>query len=103
MPSKAMTAETRVGAGPEKGTRRFSIDFVGARLADLKPDAPIEPEVTTSAGSVQHLVVQPNPATGGWRVSFVLAPGEAVLAELRCTLKLGDELLSEVWSYRWTP
>jgi len=103
MPSKAMTAETRVGAGPEKGTRRFSIDFVGARLADLKPDAPIEPEVTTSAGSVQHLVVQPNPATGGWRVSFVLAPAEAVLAELRCTLKLGDELLSEVWSYRWTP
>jgi glucans biosynthesis protein len=103
VPSQATTAETRVGAGPEKGTRRFMIDFVGGRLSELKPDAPVEPEVTTSAGSVQHLVAHANPATGGWRVGFVLAPGDAALAELRCTLKLGDELLSEVWSYRWTP
>jgi len=103
VPSTATIAETRVGAGPEKGTRRFAIDFVGGRLGELKPDAPVEPEVATSAGSVQDVVAQPNPATAGWRVSFVVAPGEAAVAELRCTLKLGDALLSEVWSYRWTP
>jgi glucans biosynthesis protein len=103
MPSQATTAETRVGAGPDKGTRRFIIDFVGGRLGELTPDAPLEPEVTTSAGSVQHLVAQSNPATGGWRVGFVIAPGDAAVAELRCALKLGDEWLSEVWSYRWTP
>jgi periplasmic glucans biosynthesis protein len=102
-PSRATTADTRVGAGPEEGTRRFVIDFVGGRLGELKSDAAIEPAITTSAGAVQHPVAQSNPATGGWRVSFVLAPGGAVLCELRCTLMLGDELLSEVWSYRWTP
>jgi glucans biosynthesis protein len=103
IPSKATTAETRIGAGPDKGTRRFIIDFVGGRLGELKPDAPVEPEVTTSAGNVQHLVAQSNPATSGWRVGFVIAPGDVAVAELRCTLKLADELLSEVWSYRWTP
>jgi glucans biosynthesis protein len=102
-PSRATTAETRVGAGPEKDTRRFVIDFVGGRLDQLKSDAPVQPAITTSAGSVQHLVSQPNPTTSGWRVSFILAPGSAALAELRCTLNLGEELLSEVWSYRWTP
>jgi glucans biosynthesis protein len=102
VPPTATVAETRVGAGPDKGTRRFSIDFVGGRLGELKPDAPVEPEVTTSAGSIQHLVAQPNPATNGWRTGFVVAPGDAAVAELRCTLKLGDELLSEVWYYRWT-
>jgi glucans biosynthesis protein len=102
VPPTATVAETRVGAGPDKGTRRFSIDFVGGRLGELKPDALVGPEVTTSAGSVQHLVAQPNPATNGWRISFVVAPGDAAVAELRCTLKLNDELLSEVWYYRWT-
>ncbi len=103
VPARATTADTRVGMGPEKGTRRFMIDFVGGHLGELKPDAPVEAAITTSAGSVQHAVAQPNSATGGWRVSFVLALGSAALCELRCTLKLGDELLSEVWSYRWTP
>jgi periplasmic glucans biosynthesis protein len=102
MPSRATTAETRVGAGTEKGTRRFAIDFVGGRLGEFKPDDPVTPAITTSAGSVQHLVAQPNPATGGWRVSFILVPDSAVLCELRCTLQLREELLSEVWSYRWT-
>jgi periplasmic glucans biosynthesis protein len=103
MPSRATVAETRVGSGPDKGTRRFVIDFAGGPLAELKPDAPVAPAITTSAGSVQHLVAQPNPIVGGWRVSFILVPGDATLCELRCTVKLGDELLSEVWSYRWTP
>jgi periplasmic glucans biosynthesis protein len=103
MPALATTADTRVGAGPDKGTRRFVIDFVGGRLGELKPDAPVAPAITTSAGNVQHPVAQPNPATKGWRVSFVLIPESTALCELRCLLKLGDEVLSEVWSYRWTP
>jgi glucans biosynthesis protein len=103
VPARGVTVDTRIGAGLEKDTRLFVIDFVGGRLRLLGPDAPVEPAITTSAGSVQHPVAQPNPATGGWRVSFVLVPGGATLSELRCALKLGDELLSEVWSYRWTP
>jgi glucans biosynthesis protein len=103
LPSRATTADTRVGEGPEKNTRRFVIDLVGGRLSALKPDDSVAVSITTSSGNVQHPVVQPNPATKGWRVTFVLAPDDAAVCELRCTLKLGDELLSEVWSYRWTP
>ena len=102
VPSGATTAATRVGAGPDKDTRHFVIDFVGGRLAELKEDADVTPVLVTSAGTVKDLMVQPNPATGGWRVSFVLAPGSAALCDLRCTLKRGDEPISEVWSYRWT-
>ena len=61
------------------------------------------PLVTTSAGAVEDPVAHPNPATGGWRVSFVLAPGTAELCDLRGVLKRGEESLSEIWSYRWTP
>ena len=102
VPARATTAETRVGAGPEKGTRHFVIDFVGGRLAELKPDAPVEPAATTSEGALRHPVAQLNPVSGGWRVSFILDPGGATACDLRCTLLLGEEHLSEVWSFRWT-
>jgi glucans biosynthesis protein len=102
-PSLATTADTRVGAGLEKGTRLFVIDFVGGRLAELTPDAPVKMEISTSAGTVKQPVTQPNPATGGWRVSFALDPAGAKLCDMRGTLRLGEEPVAEVWSYRWTP
>ena len=102
-PLLATTADTRVGAGLEKGTRLFAIDFVGGRLTELTQDAPVQVDITTSAGTVKHRAAQPNPVTGGWRVSFVLDPAGAKLCDMRGLLKLGEEPLSEVWSYRWTP
>jgi glucans biosynthesis protein len=102
-PPLATTADTRVGAGLQKGTRLFVIDFVGERLAGLTPDAPIQMAITTSAGSVAPPVARPNPAIGGWRVSFVLDPAGAEVCDLRGILKQGEDHLSEVWSYRWTP
>jgi periplasmic glucans biosynthesis protein len=103
IPPLATTADTRVGAGIEKGTRLFVIEFAAGRLAELTPDAPVNVEITTSAGTVKRPVAQPNPATGGWRVSFVLDPAGAKLCDMRGILKLSEEPLSEVWSYRWTP
>ena len=79
------------------------IDFVGGRLAELTPDALVQVELTTSAGNVTSPVARPNPALSGWRVSFVLDPGGARLCDMRGILKLGEEPLSEIWSYRWTP
>jgi periplasmic glucans biosynthesis protein len=102
-PALATSAETRVGAGLEKGTRLFVIDFVGGRLAELTQDAPVKLDIVTSAGAVKYSVAQPNSAAGGWRVHFVLDPAGAKLCDMRGLLKLGEEPLSEVWSYRWTP
>jgi glucans biosynthesis protein len=101
LPRLATAADTRVGAGFEKGTRVFVIDFIGGRLPELAPDAPVKVTITSSAGTVKRPVAQPNPATGGWRVSFVLEPAGAKLCDMRGILKLGEEPLSEVWSYRW--
>jgi len=102
-PPLATTADTRVGAGLEKGTRLFVIDFVGGRLGELPQDAPVQVAITTSAGTVKHPVARPNPVIGGWRVRFVLDPAGAKLCDMRGILKLDEEPLSEVWSYRWTP
>ncbi len=101
-PSGAITAATRIGAGAEKGARNFVLDFSGGRLPELKEDAAVVPVITTSAGTIKNSVAYPNPAMGGWRVSFVLVLDNAPLYDLRCTLQRGQEILSEVWSYRWT-
>jgi glucans biosynthesis protein len=59
--------------------------------------------ITTSAGNVAPPVARPHPAIGGWRVSFVLDPAGAEVCDLRGILTQGEDHLSEVWSYRWTP
>jgi glucans biosynthesis protein len=82
--------------------RFFVIDFVGGRLAELPQDAPVELHVTASAGMVKNPLTQSNPAVGGWRGSFVLDPAGTKISDLRCFLRLGEEVLSEVWSFRWT-
>jgi periplasmic glucans biosynthesis protein len=48
-------------------------------------------------------VSQPNPATGGWRISFTLTPNKEPVIELRAQLMRDDQPLSEIWLYRWTP
>lgn len=103
MPPMATTIETRIGAGSEPSSRRVVIDFIGGRLAELTREQAVKPVVTTSAGAVKEPAAYPNPAVGGWRLSFVLVPEGAESCDLRATLNLDQELLSEVWSYRWTP
>jgi glucans biosynthesis protein len=102
-PALATTVDTRVGASLDKGSRLLVIDFAGGRLAELAPEAPVTMAITTSAGTIKRVVAQPNPATSGWRVRIVLDPAGAKLCDMRGILKLGEESLSEVWSYRWTP
>jgi glucans biosynthesis protein len=79
------------------------IDFVGGRLAELAPDAPVDMVIKPSEGTVNDKIVQPNPMLGGWRVSFVLNLGDAKFCDMRCHLTLGDTRLSEIWMYRWSP
>jgi glucans biosynthesis protein len=45
----------------------------------------------------------PNDVPGHWRAVFDLdAPGNDPV-ELRCFLKLGNDTLSETWSYQYNP
>jgi glucans biosynthesis protein len=97
---------TRIGVGgagdPNPERRRVVIDFVGEKLAELNDQATVEAMVSASTGEIHNTVVQRNPFTNGWRLSFELDPQEARSVELRCYLKSGTDTLTETWSYRWT-
>ena len=82
--------------------RLFVCDIAGPKLKDVKPEA-VRGEVTANVGKILNLVTQPNPQTGGWRLSFNLEPGNETVVELRARLMQNDEPLSEAWVYRWTP
>ena len=56
-------------------------------------------QVSANKGRIDHVVAQPNSESGGWRLSFQLAPENESLVELRAQLLRNDEALSEVWLY----
>ena len=106
LPSGGRTLASRVGAGGagdlQSERRRFVIDFGGDNLARLADDAPVEGMVSSSTGQIQNVAVRKNPQTQGWRLSFELLPQGDAAAELRGFLKLGNDVLTETWSYQWT-
>jgi periplasmic glucans biosynthesis protein len=59
--------------------------------------------VTAEKAKVQNVVTQPNPAIGGWRLSFELSVEAKVPVEMRASLMQDNDPISEVWVYRWTP
>jgi glucans biosynthesis protein len=100
------TLASRIGAGGagdlDPSRRRFVIDFGGEALAKLAEDAPVTAVVTGSSGQIENVVAHKNAHTQGWRVSFELLPKDNEPADLRCFLKLGDDVLTETWNYQWT-
>lgn len=107
---------TRTNHDKEKEARRFIVDFKGGRLDKLPETAAVEP-VITIVGDWADLIektVRRNPATGGWRLTFLVAsqkkgplervfPDKKVPLELRAFLKHGDDVLTETWSYAVQP
>jgi glucans biosynthesis protein len=92
---------TRIGSGQEEA-RLIVLEFAGDNLKGIAP-ADIKASVAADKGKVRNVVSQPNPETGGTRVSFQLAAGSEKAIELRAQLLRGEDALSEVWLYRWTP
>lgn len=82
--------------------RRFVVDFSGEGVADPNRTPPIRPTVTTSVGQVQEVVGRPNPEIKGYRVTFILEPGDEDLCELRMVLDTDAGQVGETWLYRWT-
>lgn len=93
----AQFVKTRSGAGPD-GTRRFVLELAGGTLGDDPKAA-----VSSDKGEIKNLVLQPNPQTGGMRMSFELDTNKEQLIELRAQVMQEDKPASEVWLYRWTP
>ena len=110
-PPAGRVVATRVARTKVEGARKFVIDFAGAQLDSLLADKPVEGVVTVGPGAkfVEQQVYK-NRFTGGWRLVFQILPDEALSAdrdrpkakdpvELRAFLKLGDNVLTETWSY----
>ena len=93
---------TRTGIGARgEDARLFVLDLIGDNLKGIDP-AGVKGVVTAEKSEVKNIVTQPNPYTGGWRLSFQCqVKGEPI--ELRAFLTEGDKPLSEVWVYRWAP
>jgi glucans biosynthesis protein len=95
--------DTRIGNSDDHQGLEVVLDIVGDAVKDLGANPAIHAQLSASTGKIAGVVVEPNPALGGWRVMFTLTPGSAKLVELSGMLMNGDMPVSETWLYRWTP
>ena len=98
----AEVAGTRCGLAWDQKNRQFIIDFTGGVLKGRRADAPPTIDIGSSKGKIENPVVEANPATGGWRLSFQLNQGSEKLVEMHARLMDGEVPLTETWLYRWT-
>jgi glucans biosynthesis protein len=96
----ARFSRTGVGARGE-GIKLFVLELIGDKLKQVDPKK-IRGVVSAEKAKIQNIVTQPNPATGGWRLSFEI-PIKDTPVEIRASLVQDDDPISEVWVYRWTP
>jgi glucans biosynthesis protein len=96
----ARFSRTGIGARGDSATL-FVLDLIGDRLKSVDPKI-LRGVVTAEKAKIQNIVTRPNPATGGWRLSFELLK-EKNPVEIRASLVQENEPVSEVWVYRWTP
>ncbi len=100
--SNALARFVRTGIGNRGDDKLFVLDLVGGKLKGVDPKS-IKGVVTAEKSAVTNIVTQPNPETGGWRLSFQCAVKNEASVELRAVLVENDTPISEVWIYRWTP
>ena len=82
-------------------TRQFIVEFAGGELDILRPEQEVTGELSSSSGGLSPLIVKAVPQSGTWRAAFTFEPEDAAPADLRCFLTLGDDVLTETWTYRW--
>jgi periplasmic glucans biosynthesis protein len=107
-PPVAWVRETRRGRGYTKNpdnSVELHVDFEGPPLTRLPPTAVVELALSVDGnGEVLERHVRRNDANGGWRfVVRVRRLDAAKPVELRASLKHGNEVVSETWSYILPP
>lgn len=107
-PAVAEVVGTRVGRGglsnkPDPALRKFVIDFRGAALGRVPAEGQPEAVITASEGKTANVIVQRLPQPDAWRLTFDFRPEGTRSQELRAHLRLASDILSETWSFQWTP
>jgi periplasmic glucans biosynthesis protein len=82
------------------GQYRFVVDFRGARLDQLKADAPLVAAISAHEGTaiLEHQLKRVD-ATGFWRLSILARAGADNPLALRASLNMNGRQVTEVWSY----
>ena len=98
---------TRVGLDSVDSNRRqFVIDFDGPKLDAIPETDPPQAIANCSANAaiVDNQVMR-STQLGTWRVILKMQPkpGNTDPVDLRCTLQKGTNILSETWTYQWSP
>ena len=105
--SENRVVSTRIGPDAQfKGARQFVIDFDGPKLDLISEEKPPVVIANCSAGAtIVDSFVTRNSFMGTWRVILKMLPNadshEAI--DLRCTLQQGTNVVSETWTYQWSP
>lgn len=106
----ASVRATRTGLGGVVGQKReyfswrFAVDFAGGVLAMLRDNAEVEAVITSSTGRVEVTSARPLSSIKGYRAMFDLVPDDSETPiDLRLYLKLGDQPLTETWTYQYSP
>ncbi|MGY3036394.1 glucans biosynthesis protein [Bradyrhizobium sp. USDA 4354] len=100
---KALARFTRTGVGSRGDDNKlFVLELMGDQLKEIDAKT-IKGVVTAEKAEISNIVTQPNPITGGWRLSFQCVVKRQTAIELRAFLAQNEEPVSEVWVYRWTP
>lgn len=98
---------TRIGAHPRHADwRQIVIDFEGPRLLAIpENNPPVAIANCSDNASIAENQVFYNPIKRNWRVILAMKPNAENKApvDLRCTLKQGNEVVSETWTYHWSP
>jgi glucans biosynthesis protein len=105
--SENIVTATRIGQESRDKTRReICVDFKGPKLDSFtEADPPQAVASCSENGSIAETLVFRNQFDGSWRVILKLQPavGNADPIDVRCTLKKGNESVSETWTYLWSP
>ncbi len=107
LPVRERVVATRLGVDPRDPQRReFVIDFAGSRPAALAENTPPKAIASCSDNAtIFETQVFRNPYDETWQVVLKLdpKPGNKEPVNIRCNLQQGDEVLSETWTYLWSP
>ena len=97
----ARVLNTAIGGNWDRTQTLIAIDFedheaLGGDLEELTL------LLRTNRGEITDGVLQPNPRTGGLRLTFGVNPLDHPSMELRAQLLRENDPVSEVWLYRWS-
>jgi len=96
---------TRIGQDPrDPKIREFMIDFAGPKLKGFSETN--KPQAITSCSAnagIAYSEIYYNQYESCWRVDLKLEPHNQDPVDIRCTLQKGEEVLTETWTYHWSP